>query len=181
MSNPLDKTMKKSNMNQPPCYFDRYMNQIEDLELMEAFQQSQTELEQLDVSKLSRIGNSVYAEGKWTINDIFQHLIDVEYILAYRALRLARNDKTQLSGFDEALLAANVNTSTRSLESLLAELKSIHNATALLFGSFDDAALQRNGIISGNLMSVLAFGFTIVGHQKHHWNIIKERYLPLVE
>ncbi len=172
--------MKKSAINQPSCYFDRYINQVEDIELLEAFQNSKMELDQFDVDKFNRIGSAVYAKGKWAIKDIFQHLIDVEYILSYRALRLARNDKTQLSGFDEALLAANVNTANRSLESLIAELKSIRTATTLLFDSFDDDALQHSGVISGNQMSALAFGFTIVGHQKHHWHILEERYFPLV-
>jgi hypothetical protein len=171
--------MKKSDIHQPPCYFDKYINQVEDLELTQAFQESKIELEELKVENLDRIGNAVYAAGKWTIKDIFQHLIDVEYILTYRALRLARNDKTQLSGFDEAVLAANVNTINRNLESLIAELKSIRNATTLLFGSFDDTALQHSGIISNNQMSALAFGFTIVGHQKHHLKFIEEKYLPL--
>lgn len=156
------------------------MNFVADIELAEAFQQSQIELESLDFEKLNRIGDAVYAEGKWTIKDIFQHLIDAERILSYRALRIGRNDKTELSGFDQDLLAANVSTKSRSVETLVDELQLVREATHRLFESFDDEALQRFAIVSGNQMSVLAYGFTILGHQKYHLQIVAEKHLPLL-
>jgi DinB superfamily len=173
--------MKKSEIHQPPCYFDRYIHLSDDIELTEAFAISVAELENLDLEQFSKVGNQVYAEGKWTINDIFQHLIDTEHILAYRALRIGRNDKTQLSGFDEALLAANVNTQNKSLERFVTELKVVRSATKYLFDSFDDEALQRNSVTYQSQMSTLALGFTIVGHQKYHLKIIAEKYLPLIK
>jgi DinB superfamily len=169
--------MKKSDIHQPPCYFDKYLSQVEDIELAAAFQYSQTQLEAIDLAKWNRVGNAVYAAGKWTIKDILQHLIDTEHILAYRALRIARNDPTPLTGFDEAVLAANVSTAHRTLESLIDELKLVREVTALIFATFNDEALLRPGIASGIQMSALAFGFTIVGHQIHHCKIINEKYL----
>ena len=169
--------MKKSDINQPPCYFDKYINLVDDDHLFEAFKQSQIELETLDLAKYNAIGNTIYAAGKWTIKDIFQHLIDAERILAYRSLRIGRNDKTKLPGFDEAELAANINTENRSLESIIAELKIVQSSTSLLFETFTDEALQRFTVVSGNQMSALAYGFAILGHQKYHLNIIEERYL----
>ncbi|HEV7682730.1 MAG TPA: DinB family protein [Pyrinomonadaceae bacterium] len=172
--------MKKSDINQPPCYFDRYLNYVADIEIVNAFKQSLTEIESFDLEALSKLGDTTYAEDKWTIKDILQHLIDVEHILAYRALRIARKDKTPLPGFDEAQLAMNAHPERRSLSDLIAELKMVRQATSLLFESFDDEALQESAVISENQMSALAFGFTIVGHQKHHLRIIEEKYLPLV-
>lgn len=172
--------MKKSEINQPPCYFDKYIDGVDDLEIFEALKQSQIELESLDLAKFDRIGDAVYAEGKWTVNDIFQHLIDAERILSYRCLRIGRNDKTILPGFDEALLAANVNTKGRSLETIVDQLILVRKTTECLFDSFDDHAMQRFAVVSGNRMSALAYGFAIVGHQKHHLRIIAEKYLPLI-
>jgi hypothetical protein len=37
-----------------------------------------------------------YAEGKWNIKEIIQHVIDTERIFGYRALRISRNDQTPL-------------------------------------------------------------------------------------
>jgi uncharacterized damage-inducible protein DinB len=172
--------MKKSNINQPPCYFDRYINYVADIEIVDAFRESLTEIESFDVEELSKLGDTTYAENKWTIKDILQHLIDVEHILAYRALRIARKDKTPLPGFDEAELAMNAHPERRSLNELIAELKAVRQATSLLFESLDDEALQESAVVSENKMSALAFGFTIVGHQKHHLRIIEAKYLPLI-
>jgi hypothetical protein len=173
--------MKKSDINQPPCYFDRYINYVEDLEIVDAFSASLAEIDNLNLEQLLEIGDAVYAADKWTIKSILQHLIDVERILAYRALRIARNDKTPMPGFDEALLAHNAGAEQRSLEGLILELKAARRATSLLFASLDDEGLQRSLVVSDNQMSALAFGFTIVGHQKHHLKIIREKYLPLIE
>ncbi len=148
---------------------------------MDAFRQSLAEIDRLDLAELSEIGDAVYAEEKWTIKSIVQHLIDVEHILSYRALRIARNDQTPLPGFDEALLARNAAAEKRSLEGLLLELKVARRASFLLFASLDDESLRRSLIVSDKQMSALAFGFTIVGHQKHHLKIIEDKYLPLIE
>jgi hypothetical protein len=172
--------MKKSDINQPPCYFDRYINNVADIEVVDALKQSLSEIESFDLEELSKLGATTYAEDKWTIKDILQHLIDVEHILAYRALRIARKDKTPLPGFDEAQLAMNAHPERRSLNDLIAELKVVRQATSLLFQSLDNEALQQSAIVSDKQMSALAFGFTIVGHQKHHLRIIEEKYLPLV-
>ena len=37
-----------------------------------------------------------YAEGKWTPKDILLHIIDTERVFVYRAMRIARQDKTEL-------------------------------------------------------------------------------------
>lgn len=173
--------MKKSDINQPPCYFDKYMNCVADIELFEAFDQSQTELETLDLAHFNQVGEAVYAEGKWTIKDIFQHLIDAEHILSYRALRIGRNDKALYTGFDQDLLAANAGTSTRSLEVIVEELKLLRRVTKFMFRTFTDEAMQRFTIVDGKQMSALAFGFTIFGHQKYHLRMIGEKYLPLIK
>lgn len=172
--------MRKSDISQPPCYFDKYTNCVDDLELSEAFKQSQVELESLDSANLNRIGDAVYATGKWTIKDILQHLIDAEHVLSYRALRIGRNDRTPLSGFDEALFAANVSTKGRRLEIIIDELKFVRRTTEFLFESFADKALQRFAVVNGNQMSALAYGFAIIGHQRHHLRVIEQKYQPLI-
>lgn len=42
-----------------------------------------------------------YAEGKWTLREVLQHIIDCERVFDYRALRLARMDATPMPSFDE--------------------------------------------------------------------------------
>ncbi|MFY7730430.1 MAG: DinB family protein [Flavobacterium sp.] len=118
-----------------------------------------------------------YAEGKWTIKDIIQHLIDCERIFAYRALRIGRGDSTPLPGFEENDYALSAQADRRSLQDLLNEFSMVRHANILMFKSFTKDDLMRTGSASGYTISVRAFGFLIIGHQLHHINVFKERYL----
>jgi uncharacterized damage-inducible protein DinB len=118
-----------------------------------------------------------YAEDKWTIKDILQHLIDAERIFAYRALCFARNDKTKLPGFEENDYVDEANANKRSIMDLLTEYSALRNSTLLLFKSFSDNELLRVGIANENPMSVRAIGFVTIGHQNHHQQVFEERYL----
>ena len=118
-----------------------------------------------------------YAEGKWTIKDIIQHLIDAEHVFSYRALRISRNDKTPLPGFNENDYVDNTNANARSIQGLLTEFSALRQSTLLLFKSFSEEQLKRMGIASNADVSVRAIGFIIIGHQKHHQKVFQERYL----
>ena len=169
---------KDINPNEHSAYFANYINQVSD---------EYTIVEELEISvhRLIKFVQDIpmdkfdyrYAEGKWTIKDILQHIIDAERIFAYRALRIARNDKTELPGFDEDDYANNANGSSRSIQSLLTELAVVRQATLSLFKSLSDDELKRIGTASNNPASVRAIGFIIIGHQNHHQKVFEERYL----
>lgn len=118
-----------------------------------------------------------YAEGKWTIREILAHIIDDERIYAYRALRFARNDQTELPGFEQDDYALESRANERTIEDLLKEFAAVRNSTIALFDSFDSQALTRVGVASGNVMSVRAAAYHIAGHELRHMAIIRERYL----
>ncbi len=118
-----------------------------------------------------------YEEGKWTIKELIQHIIDAERVLSYRALRFARNDATNLQGFDEDWYVKNSNGNDRDFDELLNEFSLVRKATILLFKSFSNEMLTNTGSANGSVVSVRALGFIIAGHQIHHLNIIKEKYL----
>ena len=118
-----------------------------------------------------------YAEGKWTIKDIIQHLIDCERIFVYRALRFSRNDKTALPTFEEDDYANSTNSNGRSIQDLLTELSALRHSNLLFFKSLSDEQLKRIGTASNIQISVRALGFVIIGHQKHHQKVFQERYL----
>ena len=118
-----------------------------------------------------------YQPGKWTIKDILQHLIDSERVFAYRALRFARNDQSELPGFEENTYADEAAGYLRSIQQLLTELAVVRQSTLYLFKTFNEKELLRSGIASGRSMSVRALGYIIIGHQNHHQRIFEERYL----
>lgn len=170
--------MYKTAIQNLPKFFDRYINQVDaQFTLLESFQNSLELLQSNEFSALESIQLHAYSAGKWTINEVLQHLIDVERIFAYRALRFARNDKTELSGFDENSFAAEANTNQRNFQSLKAELIVVRQSSISLFQSFDDEILARIGVANKVEISVLAIGFAIIGHQNHHMTVINERYL----
>lgn len=118
-----------------------------------------------------------YAEGKWSIKEVVQHVIDTERIFAFRALCFARQEPSELPGFDENSYAANSGADARTLGSLVQEYKVVSASTEALFRSFRSADLLRLGTANGSRMSARAMGWTIAGHCKHHVTILHERYL----
>lgn len=120
-----------------------------------------------------------YAAGKWSIREILVHLIDDERIYAYRALRWARGEQQGLIGFDQEAYAALSEADGRSLDSILQEYEAVRLATIALFANLPEASLTRmgHGTGSANDASVRALAYHIAGHEQHHLNIIRERYL----
>jgi uncharacterized damage-inducible protein DinB len=118
-----------------------------------------------------------YAEGKWSIKEILGHIIDTEKVLVYRALSTARGDKQSLLGFDEELFAANSNLGKKSLRSLLLQFKTQRKSTIQMFNSFGNRELSRMGLANGLPTNARVLAWFIAGHELHHINIIKERYL----
>ncbi len=121
-----------------------------------------------------------YAEGKWTIKQVVQHLIDTERIMTYRALTFARNDITELPGFEENDYAEESNVDERSLDDMINEYAAVRNASILLFKSLNDTLLNRSGIANRGRVKVKTFAYVIAGHALHHEAIIRERYLGKV-
>lgn len=163
-----------------PKYFDRYINLIDDVELDEAFETSLQELATFDRAAYRALGLQTYAPGKWTVPDILQHLIDWERIMTYRALVFAREVSKQAPGHDENQMALTAGASARSIDELIDEMVALRKSTRYFFRTLNTVQLQQSGICWESEMSALALGFTILGHQKHHFELLKARYLPLV-
>ncbi|HBS11085.1 MAG TPA: DNA damage-inducible protein DinB, partial [Flavobacteriaceae bacterium] len=111
------------------------------------------------------------------IKELLEHIIDAERIFAYRALRIARNDKTDLSGFEENSYVENANSDSRDYQELLEEFSYVRKSTVFLFKNFSKQVMLQVGTIDGNEITVRAIGYVNSGHLLHHINIIKERYL----
>ncbi|RKE95290.1 DinB family protein [Ichthyenterobacterium magnum] len=118
-----------------------------------------------------------YANDKWTIKEVLQHIIDTERVFTYRALCIARKDKTALPGYDQDEYADNSHANDRSVVSLMNEYKAVRLATLILFDSFSDEILLTVGNANSSKLSVRAIGFITIGHEIHHCKVIKERYL----
>lgn len=118
-----------------------------------------------------------YAEGKWTVLEVLVHILDAERVFQYRALRIARGDKTPLPGFEQNDYVPESAANTRDLQGVIDEYKAVRLSTLTLYRSFSEDILKRKGIASGAEVSVGGLGFVTCGHQKHHRDLLRSRYL----
>ena len=166
--------LKKDEYN---SYYQSYIDKSGDLDLIDGLR--------VNLEAFMSFYNSIpdeklpyrYADGKWTIKEIIQHLIDSERIFAYRALRIARHDQMDLPGFDQDACVPYSNANDRSISLLKEEYEILRRSTILLFESLSNDDLLRLGKASGSPVTPRAIGFIIIGHENHHRHIIEERYL----
>jgi len=118
-----------------------------------------------------------YDENKWTIKELVQHMIDTERVMSYGALRISRNDKIALPGFDENDYVLNANANQIPFVELLKEFSLVRKSSIAMYKGFTDEMLLHKGTASGTNVSVRALGYILTGHVLHHLKIIRERYL----
>ena len=172
--------MKRSDIHPMPEYYDRYIMLVDDVDLAVAFQESIQQIAMIDQERLASLKDKTYAPGKWTVKGILQHVNDIERVHCYRTLMYARREPTTPASFDSDILALNSKAESRTIADLLAELKAIRTATVAMFNSFDAEMLGNTGVSWKYKMSVLAEGFFIIGHLRHHLNEIEKKYVPLL-
>ena len=117
-----------------------------------------------------------YGSGKWSLEEVLGHVIDVEWVFHNRVLRIGRGDTTPLPGVDQDVLMDGARFEG-ALPSLLAELRSLREASGLMLARMTEEDLDRRGTASGMPFSARALCFIIAGHAGHHLEVIRERYL----
>jgi uncharacterized damage-inducible protein DinB len=169
--------MKRPQVGDYNVFYQGYIDKVLEQELLEslvsAHQQTQAVLASIEESK----GEFRYAEGKWSVKEVIGHMMDCERIMAYRALRFARQDDTPLAGFDENIYSQNSNVDAISIRELSAHFQNLRNSTVDLFTTFSEEMLDRPGEANGSTMTVLALGYIVSGHELHHLSVLRERYL----
>lgn len=118
-----------------------------------------------------------YAPGKWSMKQIIGHITDHERIMTYRVLRISRKDTTPLAGYDQELLVANSRFDALSWMDLLADFKNVRAATVSLMNTFSEEQFYLKGFVWKFEMTIEDFLKSTIGHELHHINIIKEKYL----
>lgn len=158
-------------------YFEKYINLIEEGDIVSALKANhQSTLDFMEAIPRQK-ASYFYDEGKWTVKQVFNHIIDTERILGYRALRFARGDSQLLAGFDENLYAANANLADTNMQLLMDEFDSVRLSHVLMFKQLGTKELSLKGTLSSGEVTALALGYFICGHAQHHINVVKERYL----
>lgn len=169
--------MARPDLSVTPEWYHRYIHAVRENDLKDALKNQTSLFNTFFKSVPIEKREFRYAQGKWSVKEIIQHIIDAERVFTYRALRFARKDETPLPGFDENTYAHNAKTDIRKWDDLIEEFNALRRSSEILFNSFDEDQLNATGIASGNPISVLAIGFIVAGHTNHHISVIKERYL----
>jgi hypothetical protein len=160
----------------PPA-FQKYIRWVKDYNVISLLEQdykdSSTFLQKIPADKYEYY----YAPGKWSIKEIIQHLIDMERVFIYRALRFSRLDPIDLPGFDEEYYLEAASLEMVSYVDLLNEWKSQRTANILFYKNLNPKFLDRTGRASGHEFSVRSIGYVLAGHTRHHIEIIKDKYL----
>jgi uncharacterized damage-inducible protein DinB len=158
-------------------YYAKYIEKVPAGDLLAILERQRKETAALLKSIPEAKATNRYAPGKWSIKEVVGHVNDAERVFAYRAMRIARGDATPLASFDQDPYVASGKFDSRPLADLAAEFDAIRRATLALFKSLDADTAARRGTASGNGVSARALAYIIAGHERHHMDIVKERYL----
>ncbi|MBF9222302.1 DinB family protein [Hymenobacter sp. BT662] len=163
-------------------YFGTYINMVpEGTDPLAALRSQPQEIHAVFAGLSEAQTEQGYAPGKWTLKEMLLHQIDTERIFTYRALRFARGDSQNLTGFEQDDYVPYSGANARPLASLLAEYDAVRAATVALAESFTEEQLNRRGTANNGPVTVRALLFITAGHELHHLRIIRERYLPSLQ
>jgi hypothetical protein len=158
-------------------YYGKYIVLVPEEDALQAMERQIADAVGLLSSIPESKGDHRYGPDKWTIKEVLGHLIDCERVFAYRAMRFARHDQTELPGFDENAYVPAGGFGRRTLADLAGEWELLRRANLAMFRGFEPEAWRRRGNANGHPISVRALAFIIAGHGRHHMAILRERYL----
>lgn len=171
------QTIARPEKSEYAPYYETYVSLVKGDDILSVLKENKIETQNILAEISEEKAHFRYAPSKWSIKELLGHIIDTERIFAYRALRFARNDQTPIEGFDQDPYIENADFDNCRFTDLIAEFAFVRDANILMFQNFPAAAWTRTGTASENPVSVRALAYMLAGHEFHHINILKERYL----
>ena len=167
---------RRPNQDEYAPYFQRYLDNVPEDDILAALraqmEETSARLRKLDEEK----AQFRYAPGKWTIKQVVGHMGDTERILAYRALSIARGDTSPLPGYDEDSYVRGANFDSWPFADLVDSLTIVRRANIMMFSHLPDEAWSRRGVANDSPTTPLGLAFTILGHERHHLKVLREKY-----
>ncbi len=157
-------------------FYEKYVNLVQGDSVEEAMANHAAAVKTFYLALPEDKADYAYAEGKWTIKDVLQHVTDAERIFSYRLLRISRGDTTPLPGFEENDYAVAAHAGKRSMQELKDEFAAVRTATDHLLASLGEEEYSRVGTSNNNPIAANTIGFLLYGHLLHHQAILEERY-----
>lgn len=169
--------MKRPSPGESASYYKYYISLTTGTDVLKSLKNQLAQIKKSFGSVPTNKQTFRYAKDKWSVKELLGHITDAERIFGYRALRIARNDKTHLAGFEENYYVKNGGFDKRTMTSLLEEFTALRKANIELFKNLDEKKLALKGTANGSAVSVRALAYIISGHTIHHLDILKERYI----
>ncbi len=158
-------------------YYGLYVDKVPEGDVLSLLDEEHRETQRLLAEIPEQRADYRYAPGKWSVKEIIGHVIDSERVFGYRALSFARGDPAALPSMEQDEWAAASNAASRPLTALAEEFAIVRKSHIALFASFDEQVWQRSGTASGFEFTVRSLPYIILGHELHHLEVLRERYL----
>jgi hypothetical protein len=162
-------------------YYADYIALVPEEDILAVLESQVEGMARLFAGRRDDAGAFCYAPGKWTIAEVLGHVIDVERVDAYRALRIARNDKTPLPGFEQDDYVHYGPHARCRVSDLLGEFRHVRLANVALFRALDAGAWMRRGVANNHEVTVRALAYVLAGHARHHMRILERKYFPAIQ
>lgn len=157
-------------------YHAGYVALVPEEDVLSAMEQQSSEMQKVLASLDEARGAHRYAEGKWSVKEVIGHVVDSERIFGYRALAFARGESQALPGFDEKAYVENASFGDWKLGELAELYAVVRRANIVFFKNLREELWDRRGTASDVPVSVRGIAYVIVGHERHHLNVLRERY-----
>lgn len=156
--------------------FEAYVSRVKGTDILSVLEAQRTAFAAAMLAVPEHRAGDRYAEGKWSIREVFGHVLDGERVFAYRALCIARGETHSLPGFDEQSYMKAAPFDGYVMANLVAEFSALRSANLSMLAHLNDAAWSRIGTANGKPISVRALAFVMAGHAEHHLAVLRERY-----
>lgn len=171
------RVIMRPNKNDYDPYYAGYLNLVEGDNVHKVLSVQSQQTQEVLNSFPKAMGDFAYQTGKWSVKEVIGHLIDTERVMAYRAMCIARGERQPLPGFNQDEYVKQGNFNKRTLSDLVYEFRLLRESNMLLAKGLDEEAFNKRGIANNKEVTVLALFYIIAGHEKHHMNVLIERYL----
>lgn len=169
--------LKRPEATEYHANFKGYINLVPEGNLIDILLNQIDETKKFCQTLTSEQGNYKYAEDRWTIKEVLGHMADTERVMSYRLLAIARGETANLPSFDQDLYASNTQFNELELHQILFELSNVRQSTLSLLSTLSNESLQKIGTVNHAPTTARAMAYVIAGHELHHLNILKERYI----
>jgi hypothetical protein len=153
-----------------------YVTLVPEEDILSAMEQQSSAMQRVLSSLDEAKAAYRYGDGKWSIKEVIGHIADAERIIGYRALAVARGEEQPLPGFDENSYVANASFDDWKLGDLAEQYALVRRANIVFFKNLRAEAWDRRGTANAAPVSVRGLAYVIVGHERHHLQVLRERY-----